>query len=216
MIRMHAAAAAVLLGLALAPVPARAADEAPASPETQEPSWETTLTGNGYLFPGEGDFLLGIAAAEHGPLHLEGRFNYEDRDTVSFFVGWNWSTGKTVELTVTPMLGAAAGDTDAVVPGLELSLAWKQLDYYLEGEVLFDLHDHADDFVYGWSELGWTPYDWLRVGFVGQRTRTYDTGLDIQRGLLFQGLAGGWSFGVDWFNPRSDDEFTVAVLEVTF
>ena len=187
----------------------------PAAPAVTD-EWEYSVTGNGYLFPGDGDFLLGIGTADRGALHLEARFNYEDRDTGSLWGGWNFSGGKTVEWTVTPMFGVAAGDTDAVASGVEFSLAWKQIDYYFEGEALYDLHDSGDNFVYGWSELGWTPCDWLRVGLVGQRTRIYDTGLDIQRGVLAQAIAGRWAFGADWFNPGSDDAFTVLVLEVTF
>lgn len=206
--------AAALLASALLPRTVRAAD--PPDPTPPASAWEYSLTGNGYLFPGDGDFLLGVATADRGALHLEARYNYEDRDTASFWGGWTWSKGETVTFVVTPMLGVAAGDTDAILPGLELSLAWKQIDYYLESEIALDLHDRDDDFVYGWSELGWTPYEWLRVGLVGQRTRVYDTGLDVQRGVLAQGIAGRFTFGADWFNPASDDEFVVAILGVEF
>jgi len=147
---------------------------------------------------------------------VEARWNYEDRDTGSALLGWNFSGGEKVEWAVTPLLGAAAGDTDAVLGGVELSLGWKQLDYYVEAEAAYDLHDSSDNFVYGWSELGWTPLDWLRVGLVGQRTRVVDTGLDVQRGVLAQAMVGRFTFGADWFNPASDDEFVVAVFEVSF
>jgi len=212
-----------LLAAALLPRAVLAADTPdPAGPAASSPgpatpdAWDYSLSGNGYLFPGDGDFLLGIATADRGPLHLEARYNYEDRDTASFWGGWNWSTGETVEFALTPMLGVAVGDTDAILPGLKLSLAWKQIDSSLASEIAFNLHDHDEDFVYGWSEIGWTPVDWLRVGFVGQRTRVYDTGLDIQRGLLAQGIVGRFVFGLDWFNPASDDEFVVALLGVEF
>jgi len=204
---------------AAGPPGGRAAAAAPTSaPSTgaTTPEWEYAVVGNGYLFPGEGDFLLGIGTADKGALHLEARWNYEDRDTGSVLAGWNFSGGETFEWAVTPLAGVAAGDTDAVLGGVELSLAWKQLDYYLEGEAAYDLHDSSDNFVYGWSELGWMPVDWLRVGLVGQRTRVVDTGLDVQRGLMAQGIVGRFTFGADWFNPGSDDEFVVAIFEVSF
>jgi len=213
-------AAAAIAAFFPGAVPAAAAERPTpthaAAPAATTDAWEYSVTGNGYLFPGDGDFLLGIGTADRGAIHLEARFNYEDRDTGSVWGGWNFSGGRTVEWAVTPMFGVAAGDTDAVASGVEFSLAWKQLDYYFEGEALYDLHDTGDNFVYGWSELGWTPIDWLRVGLVGQRTRVYDTGLDIQRGVLAQAIVGRWAFGADWFNPGSDDAFTVLVLEVTF
>ncbi len=39
-------------------------------------------------------------------------------------------------------------------------------------------------FFYSWSELSVSPVDWFRFGLVGQRTRAYQTDVDIQRGLL--------------------------------
>ena len=112
--------------------------------------------------------------------------------------------------------GAVLGDTDGVAPGCKLSLGWKRLDYYLESEVVFDAHHDEDNFIYAWSELGWKPVDWLRVGLVGQRTRVVEDGLDVQRGLLAQAMAGRWTFGVDWFNPLGDASFTVLVATVEF
>jgi hypothetical protein len=205
--------AVLLLALACGSGSAAAAEEVAAAPA---PEWTFSAVGNGYLFPGDGDFLLGVVTADHGPVHLETRYNYEDRHTASILAGWNFSGGEKLEWAVIPLFGVAAGDTDAILPGVEMSLAWKQLDYYLEGEIAYDLHDTADNFIYGWSELGWTPVDWLRVGLVGQRTRVYDTGLDIQRGVMAQGIVGRFIFGADWFNPASDDEFVVAVLGVDF
>jgi hypothetical protein len=185
-------------------------------PVSSPRTWEFSVAGNGYLFPGEGDFLLGIVTADRGPLHLETRYNYEDRNTTSLWAGWNWSTGQTVEFEITPMLGVVFGDTDGIAPGFELSLAWKRLDYYIESEVVFDRQEHTDNFIYSWSELGLSPVDWLRFGLVGQRTRVYETGLDIQRGVFAQAILGGVTIGVDWFNPGSDDYFTVAILEYEF
>jgi hypothetical protein len=46
-----------------------------------------------------------------------------------------------------------------------------------------------------------------------QRTRTYETGLEVQRGLLVEVSRGALSFGFHWFNPdRSEDQvFAYAV-----
>jgi hypothetical protein len=215
--------AAAVLSLGLAPgltLAQTAAQTAPAQPVEASPAaeraWAFSVSGNGYLFPGEGDFVMGVATADRKSLHLETRYNYEARDTWSFWGGWTWSTGTKVEFEITPMLGVVTGDTDGVAPGLEMNLTWKRLDYYLESEHVFDAHQHEDSFFYAWSELAIKPVDWLRVGFVGQRTRVIDTPLDIQRGLLAQAMVGRWTFGVDWFNPLSDDTFTVVVTTVDF
>jgi len=195
-----------------------AADDPAADPAPRD--WAYSLLANAYIFPGdaedEEDFLLGVAAADRGALHLEARWNYEALDTGSLWAGWNWSTGETVELELTPMLGAVLGETDGVAPGLELSLAWRRLDYYLESEAVFDLDDRDESFVYGWSELAVSPVDWLRVGIVAQRTRVYQTERDVQRGVLAQFVLGVTTVGAYWFNPGEDDSFTVAVVQLDF
>ena len=222
--------AVAVLALGLAPCGARAGEAPASAPSASAPpaadaaaappaaarAWAFSVSGNQYLFPGEGDFFMGIATADRKSLHLETRYNYEDRNTWSFWGGWTWSTGTEVEFEITPMLGALTGDTDGVAPGLETSLAWKRLDYYLESEVVLDAHHDEDSFVYAWSELALKPVDWLRVGLVGQRTRVVEDGLDIQRGLLAQALVGRWTFGVDWFNPLGDDAYTIVLATVDF
>jgi hypothetical protein len=221
--------AAAALALGLVPGLVRAGEAPPATEMNAAPPagadaaspaparvWAFSVSGYGYLFPGEGDFLLGIATADRESLHLETRYNYEDRNTASFWGGWTWSTGTKVEFEIRPMLGAVTGDTDGIAPGCQLSLTWKRFDYYLESEYVFDAHDHENNFFYAWSEFAMKPVDWLRVGLVGQRTRVFEDGLDIQRGLLAQAILGHWTFGVDWFNPLSDDAYTVVTATVDF
>ena len=53
-----------------------------------------------------------------------------------------------------------------------------------EGEFVFDTSDSEGSFFYNWSELSLSPVEWFRFGLVGQRTRAYQTDVDIQRGLL--------------------------------
>jgi hypothetical protein len=220
--------AGAVLALGLAPSLALAQQPPATAPPTAPPAaaetvaappphdWAFSVSGNDYIFPGEDDLLMGVATADRGALHLETRYNYEARNTGSVWGGWNWSTGTKVELEITPMLGAVFGDIDGVAPGCKMSLGWKRLDYYLESEVVLDAHHDEDNFIYAWSELGWKPVDWLRVGLVGQRTRVVEDGLDVQRGLLAQAIVGRWTFGADWFNPLGDESFTVIVATVEF
>ena len=49
---------------------------------------------------------------------------------------------------------------------------------------MFDAGAAADNFLYTWSELGWSPSSCCRAGVVVQRTKAYQTEFDIQRGLF--------------------------------
>jgi hypothetical protein len=119
-----------------------------------------------------------------------------------------------VELT--PLIGGAWGTTQAFVPGLEASVAWERLDFYVEAEYVRDNHERTDSYFYAWSELGFRPVEWLRVGVAGQRTRVYGGERDIQRGPFAQVTWGRFTLGGYWFNPGSSDQIFVGLIGVTF
>jgi hypothetical protein len=154
--------------------------------------------------------------ADRGPLHLEARYNYESVGARSAFVGWTLSGGESITWEMTPLLGGAWGATQAFVPGLEASVAWKQLDFYVEAEYVRDSREHADSYFYAWSELGLRPVEWLRVGAAGQRTRAYGGERDIQRGPFAQLTRGPLTIGGYWFNPGSGDQVFVGMIGTTF
>jgi hypothetical protein len=201
---------AVLAALA---VGARAQDAA-APPE--EPGWEFNLSGALYVLPDEEDFLQPTFKADRGRLHLETRYNYEDRESVSFFAGANFGLGEKVALTLTPMLGGLVGQTDGIVPALEVDLTVGFFEAYAEAEYVFDLGDRTSNYFYMWSELSLWPTEWLRAGVVTQRTRVYQTERDIQRGLLVGLSFDRIELAAYFFNPGSDDHFTVVSLGVSF
>jgi hypothetical protein len=95
-------------------------------------------------------------------------------------------------------------------------VAWKQFDIYVEAEYVVDSHERADSYVYAWSELGFRPVEWLRVGIAGQRTRTYSNARDIQRGPFAQVTWGPVTIGGYWFNPGSSDQVFVGMIGATF
>lgn len=213
-------ALAVLAMLAFA-VTAKAQEPAPAIPPPAAPEGETTgwdfgLSGALYVLPDEGDYVQPTFKADHGLFHFETRYNYEDRESTSFFVGANFEFGDKVKLALTPMLGGLVGQTDGIIPGLEADLTWGPFEAYGEAEYVFDLDDSSSKYFYMWSELSLWPTEWLRAGMVTQRTRVYQTDRDIQRGLLvgfaFKKLDGT----VYFFNPGADDHFTVVSLGVSF
>jgi len=70
---------------------------------------------------------------DRGPLHLESRYNSEDRDTFSLFLGWNLGWGQDLKLQLTTMLGALADRTKGIAPEFDLTLIWGQ--FKLSGEL---------------------------------------------------------------------------------
>jgi len=189
---------------------------APAEAPEEEGGWEFAASAYAY-FPHD-DRIYGqpTVIADHGALHLEGRYNYEDIDTGSVWLGWNFGFGEELRLDATLMAGGVFGDTRGVAPGYHLTISWKRLELYSEGEYVVDVDNSRDNFFYTWSQLGFSPLEWLSVGFAAQRTRVYRTGLDIQRGL-FVALShdhvrlAAYVFNLGWESPT-----VVTALEVSF
>ncbi len=175
------------------------------------PNWSVSISAATYILP-DSEYVQPTVTADRGRLHLEGRFNYENLDTGSLWLGLNFGGGETLTWEITPMLGGVFGDTTAIAPGAKASLGWRALELYGESEYVIDTDEGEDSYFYMWSEVSLAPVDRFRFGLVTQRTRAYQSDRDIQRGLLagvsFQHLdVTGYVF-----NP--DDERATYVISV--
>lgn len=182
----------------------------------EKPAWEFAITAYPTQVRGGDNTTSAIAVADRGPLHLEARYGYEAKDSRSAFAGWTFSGGETVTWELTPLIGGAWGPVQAFVPGLEASLAWGKFDFYVEAEFVRDRHERSDDYNYAWSELGYRPLEWLRLGAAGQRTRAYGGELEFQRGPFLQVTFGRATIGAFWFNPGSNEQVFVASIGASF
>ncbi len=185
-----------------------------AQEETDSTSgWEFSTEVNFYFIP-EDFFILPVFKADKNKLHLEARYNYEDLETFSAWVGYNISGGNEFEYTFTPMIGGIAGLANGIAPGLEMTLSYKGFELYSESEYMFDFE--IENFFYMWSDFTYSPNDWLWFGISGQRTRVYQTELEVQRGLLVGAGLKRWELSAYWYNIGTDDTFVLLGLSVGF
>jgi len=195
---------------------APSARPAPPQPAAATP-WTFSVKAYTY-FTDDGDYVQPTITADRDSLHLEARYNYEDRDTGSVWIGNNFNLrlGKEVTWDVTPMIGGVFGDTNGVAPGYRSALGWKKLELYSEGEYVFVTDDSEDSFFYTWSELTFAPVDSLRIGMVVQRTKAYETDLDVQRGLLLGFSSESLDFTATIFNPDESDPVVMLSVGLNF
>ena len=159
---------------------------APPSHNTRPPSvkqWEFTLITDGYIIPDQQSYVNPNFTADRGWLHLEARYNSEDFRSGSAWIGYNFAAGKNLVLNMTPMIGGVFGRTNGVAPGCEAALTYKKLQASISNEYVFAT-DKSRSFYYNWPQVTYSPVDWLQLGFVAQRTKTYHTSLDTQLGFL--------------------------------
>lgn len=168
--------------------------------------WEIAVTVDGYLVSDQDDYVSPTLSADHGWLHLEGRYNYENLRTGSLWIGYNIHTGKKVTLELIPMIGGIFGRTTGIAPGFEASLEYKKIRASISNEYVFDTSHESGNFYYSWPQVSYSLKDWLRVGLVAQRTKPFQTKLDTQRGFLV-GLSHkkveftAYVFNVGWTEP---------------
>lgn len=217
---MRAAGVAVTLACLFAPAVATAQEAASAPERAQTSATGTRWTGAAelalYIIPDEENYLWPSLSVDRDWLHLGVRYNYEDKNTASFWAGANFEWGERVNLAVTPMFGIVTGDTDGIAPGFLFTLSTWKLELYSEGEWVFDADQMSDSFYYSWSELTLEPTEWFYVGIAAQKTRAYETARYIERGFL-TGLA--WknaSLTGYVFEPFSEQPTVVVSVGVEF
>ena len=174
--------------------------------------WEYNLTVDGYIVSDGTSYVDPVFTADYNWLHLEARYNYENLHTGSLWVGYTFSAGKTLVLSVTPMVGGVFGRTNGIAPGCEASLTYKKIEASISNEYVFDTTSKSGNFYYSWPQLTYSPVAWLHVGAVAQHTAAYHTPVNIQRGFLVGFSRKKWEFTTYVFDPGIAG--TTVVLEV--
>jgi hypothetical protein len=178
--------------------------------------WSLAAYAYGYVAPNELSYFCPIFYADRRWLHLEARYNYEDQQTGSLWAGYDFKFGSKVAFQATPMFGAIFGNTTGVAPGYEVSLTYKRLYFYSEGEYVFDFKNKTGDFFYTWDELDYYFKTWLHAGLAEQRTLAYQTPQDTRIGISAGFTRGKIDFTAYLFNIGGSDPTAVMGLGYKF
>ena len=169
-----------------------------------------------YYLPEEDFYTMPIISSDHGQLHLEARYNYEDSRSLSFFAGRTFSIGEKLQLEVIPMMGGVVGNTLGIIPALEFDLAYWNLEFYSEAEYVYDLQDEQGNYFYNWADLSYYPLAWLQLGISSQQTREKANDWFVEHGLLLGLNYRDYSLVSHLFNPGEDKQFYILSGEISF
>ena len=180
-------------------------------------SWNFSAWAEQFIIPGEQDYFNPTFYARTDKLHLEGRYNYEDRNTVSLWAGRRFKFGKPVEFVLVPMAAIVFGNTNGIAPGLEAEIIFKKFDFYAEAEYVFDFKEKENNFFYMYSELAIRPIKPIRTGMMVQRTKIFETNFEIQRGIFAEYyFLKRFRVGAFYFDPFTSSNYWIASFSVDF
>jgi hypothetical protein len=191
--------------------------KAPPPPDTADPrQWSVSAAVAGYLIPHSRSYVSPTVTADRASLHLEGRYNYENLQTGSIWIGYNFTLADKPALNFTPMIGGVFGKKNGIAPGYLGTVDYKGIALFSQGEFVFDTSDKTGSFFYTWSEISYAPLPWFRAGIAVQRTKAYQTEFSVQRGLLAGLSYKKLDFTAYLFDPGSKNPTGVIILGVRF
>jgi len=189
---------------------------AKAQNETSEkPTWNHYFE-SGFYFYSDDFYVLPIYRADRNHLHLEARYNYEDFQTFSAWAGYNIFGGEKLEYFITPMAGFAFGNTNGLVTGAELTFTLGGFELYNESEYLFDFSGKENNFFYAWTDLTYSPTDWLWFGLSNQTTKPYQMETEFSSGFILGGGYKNFELSGYLYDVWTETPFVMVALSFSF
>jgi hypothetical protein len=137
--------------------------------------------------------------------YTEARYNYEDINTGSFYLGKSFSGGHELLFTITPMAGIILGKYNGAALASNCDLSYKK--YFFSGQLQYALSKtgNRDNFFYQWSEFGVECTNWFFTGVTVQQTKLYKQRMATIPGLMFGFQKKNISVPVYIFNPFKNE-----------
>ncbi len=74
----------------------------------------------------------------------------------------------------------------------------------------------SGNFYYSWPQVTYQAFDWLNFGVVAQRTKVFQTNLDVQRGFFIGFQHKKLEFTTYVFNPGTSSTSVVLEMGASF
>ncbi len=140
-------------------------------------------------------------------LYFEGRFNYEDINTASFYVGRTFDAGSDLSVSFTPIAGAVFGFYKGASLGANVYVNYKRLNLYHQPQYTVSIDSRENNFLYSWSDLSIDITDHFAVGLSAQHTKMYFEKGMLEKGVMVQFAFKNWSLPIYSYNPASADRY---------
>jgi hypothetical protein len=141
--------------------------------------------------------------------YAQARYNYEDEQTMSVYIGRSFSKQGDFSYNLIPMAGAVAGRFNGGSLGLNTELGYKDFFANSQSQYSFSYKNRYDNFFYTWTDLGYQPLKWLFAGVSLQQTQIYNETGQWEPGVLMGFSFKKWSVPLYAFNPAGDRRYFI-------
>jgi len=183
--------------------------------ESDESTTSSSLSITTYLVRNGRDYVSPTFTFDKA-FHFEARYNYEAFKTASVWIGYNFAFGDKFAVEAAPMLGGVFGDVTGIAPGYTITISWKSIELYTQGEYLFDAGTSSGNFFYNWTELTYTIAERFWFGLVLDRTKSLGEDLDVRRGPLIGFNYKKLDFAAYWLSPGSHNSTFIFAVTANF
>lgn len=171
-----------------------------------------------YSYFGNGTALI-IAPVLHiqtaSDLYCELRYNYEEKDAISFNAGKTFHIPGKFQTTLTPMLGIVAGSMKGYNVVLNQETEWKNFYLYSQSQYSRSFKKETSNFFFTWSELGYNISHNVFAGIALQYTREVQTS-DAVPGFVAGVNFRNFSVPFYVFGPFRSDSYVVLGLNYEY
>lgn len=148
--------------------------------------------------------------------YSEFRYNYEDLNTGSVFLGKTFSIDRPyTDYQFTPMIGFSAGNFSGISVALNAELEGKKLYLSSQMQYSFSLQKEVPGFYFNWSEAGYSVNDWFILGPAFQYTLQKGA-QEFQPGFFMSASAGNFSIPLYVLYAGGGDPLVILGLNYEF
>ena len=145
-------------------------------------------------------------------LYLEGRYNYEDLNTFSFYAGKTFGNEAALSYSFTPMLGAVVGIYKGASIGANFSLEYKRLYFSSQPQYTLSKAGRENHFFYNWADLSCEIFNGFSLGISTQYTQAFQSPPLLEKGLFMELAYKKWALPVYVFNPQASERYFLVGL----
>jgi hypothetical protein len=137
-------------------------------------------------------------------VYTEMRYNYEELETASVYLGKSFSKDGELSYDITPMIGMVFGNFNGGSIAVNTEAAYKKAFISMQTQYTVSSDAKENNFIFNWTELAYQPLQWFYTGVSMQQTKMYKTSFKSEYGILIGLVVKKFTIPVYIFNPVNE------------